>query len=55
MDYPITGCGLPACRTCHPDLIPPEPPGESIRSLIVGAVGLLLLFLAALYLLPVAA
>ena len=20
--YPVTGCGLPRCRTCHPDLIP---------------------------------
>lgn len=52
--YPVTGCGLPACRTCHPYLIPDPPPrAESVLSLLAGVVGLLLLFLVALYLLPV--
>ena len=53
--YPATGCGLPGCRTCHPDLIPDRPPGESPLSLLVGTVGLLLFIVAALYLLPLAA
>ena len=44
--YPITGCGLPACRTCHPDLIPDAPPAESVLSLLVGALGLLLFVVA---------
>jgi hypothetical protein len=37
MDYPITGCGLPACRTCHPYLIPDEPPALTLRQ-VAGAI-----------------
>jgi hypothetical protein len=44
--YPVTGCGLPACRTCHPALIPDRPPGESVLSLLVGTLGLLLFVVA---------
>ena len=44
--YPITGCGLPGCRTCHPDLIPDAPPAESVLSLLVGTLGLLLFVVA---------
>ena len=36
--YPVTGCGLPACRTCHPDLIPDAPPAESVLSLLVAGL-----------------
>lgn len=39
MDYPITGCGRPACRTCHPDLIPLEPPGLTLRQIAGAIVG----------------
>jgi hypothetical protein len=52
--YPVTGCGLPRCRTCHPGLIP-DPPAESVPSLLAGAVGLLLLAVALLVLLPLGA
>ena len=52
MDYPITGCGRPACVTCHPVPIPIEEHAESVLSLAVGFFGVLLVFLAALYLLP---
>jgi len=48
--YPVTGCGLPGCRTCHPDLIP-DPPAESVLSLLVAALGLLLFVVAFGYLL----
>jgi hypothetical protein len=52
--YPVTGCGLPACRTCHPVPIPDPPPAESVLSLLVGVAGLALFLVAALYLLPLA-
>ena len=53
--YPATGCGIVGCRSCRP--IPgirslPDPPAESVLSLILGTVGLLLVIVAALYLLP---
>jgi hypothetical protein len=56
--YPATGCGIVGCRSCQP--IPgirslPDPPAESVLSLILGTVGLLLPFVALLYLLPVSA
>lgn len=35
--YPVTGCGLPACRTCHPDLIP-DPPAALTHRQIAGAI-----------------
>jgi hypothetical protein len=37
--YPITGCGRPACRTCHPYLIPDEPRGLTPRQVVGAIVG----------------
>jgi hypothetical protein len=52
--YPITGCGRPECRTCHPSLIP-DAPRESVPKLIAGVVGLLLVAVALLAFLPASA
>lgn len=53
--YPVTGCGLPRCRTCHPALIPDEPERDSLPRLVAGVVGLLLVAVALFYVVPVAA
>ena len=50
--YPITGCGRPACRTCHPSLTPDEPERDTLPQLLAGVVGLLLLAVALFVLLP---
>ena len=52
--WPATGCGIVGCRSCRP--IPgirslPDPPAESALSLLVGVVGLILVFLAGVILL----
>jgi hypothetical protein len=55
MDYPITGCGRPACRTCHPYLVPDEPERDSLPKLAAGVVGLLLVAVALFLILPASA
>jgi len=48
--YPLTGCGLPNCRTCHPELTPPL--DDHLYRDLLGAAGLVLFAIALLFLLP---
>ena len=45
-EYPITGCGRPGCRTCHPYLIPDEPDGLTWKQVVGAIAGGVLAFCA---------